>query len=94
MTYKNAARMIFCAAFLFAANAQAQEFHGYPCTQDCSGHEAGYAWAEDHGVADPDDCDGNSNSFVEGCRAFAEEQQQGEFEAQEEQDRDREGRWD
>jgi len=35
-------------------------FHGDECTADCSGHEAGYAWAEEHGIDDPDDCDGNS----------------------------------
>lgn len=51
----------------------AQDFHGYPCTQDCSGHEAGYEWAEDNEITDPDDCGGNSNSFMEGCEAYAEE---------------------
>jgi hypothetical protein len=49
------------------------KFHGYDCTVDCSGHEAGYQWAEDHGIDDPEDCGGNSNSFIEGCRAYAEE---------------------
>jgi hypothetical protein len=44
------------------------------CTVDCSGHEAGYAWAEDKGITDPDDCGGKSWSFIEGCRAYAEEQ--------------------
>ena len=53
--------------------AQAEEFHGYACTVDCSGHEAGYAWAEEHDITDPDDCGGNSQSFIEGCRAYAEE---------------------
>ncbi len=48
-------------------------FHGYTCTQDCSGHEAGYNWAENKGITDPDDCGGNSNSFIEGCRSYAEE---------------------
>lgn len=48
-------------------------FMGYECTQDCSGHEAGYEWAEEKGITDPDDCSGNSNSFVEGCIAYAEE---------------------
>lgn len=48
-------------------------FMGYDCTEDCSGHEAGYDWAGDNGVSDPDDCGGNSQSFVEGCRAYAEE---------------------
>lgn len=51
-------------------------FAGYPCTNDCSGHEAGYEWAEENNISDPDDCDGNSESFIEGCRAYAEEQQE------------------
>jgi hypothetical protein len=33
----------------------------------------GYRWAERHGIEDPDDCGGRSRSFVEGCRAWAEE---------------------
>ena len=49
-------------------------FAGQGCTVDCGGHEAGYAWAEEHDITDPDDCHGNSWSFVEGCRAYAEEQ--------------------
>lgn len=48
-------------------------FHGYECTDDCGGHEAGYAWAEDKGIDDPDNCGGKSQSFIEGCRAYAEE---------------------
>jgi|YNPMSStandDraft_1061717.scaffolds.fasta_scaffold23882_2 hypothetical protein len=48
-------------------------FHGYICTEDCSGHEAGYEWAEEHDITDPDDCGGNSQSFIEGCQAYAEE---------------------
>lgn len=43
------------------------------CTQDCGGHNAGYQWAEDNGITDPGDCDGNSDSFIEGCEAYAEE---------------------
>lgn len=50
------------------------EFGDYPCTDDCSGHEAGYRWAEEHGIDDPNDCDGKSNSFIEGCITYAEEQ--------------------
>ena len=49
------------------------EFKGLPCTVDCSGHEAGYDWASEKGITDPDDCGGNSNSFIEGCRSYAEE---------------------
>lgn len=48
-------------------------YEGDGCTVDCGGHEAGYAWAEEQGVDDPDSCGGNSWSFEEGCRAYAEE---------------------
>lgn len=50
------------------------QFNGYPCTVNCSGHEAGYEWAEEHGIDDSDDCDGKSESFIEGCRSYVEEQ--------------------
>lgn len=46
-----------------------------PCTDDCSGHDAGYRWAEANGIETPDDCSGNSQSFIEGCEQYAEEQQ-------------------
>ena len=59
---------------LLPAPVLAADFHGYPCTQDCSGHKAGYEWAERNGITDPGDCGGNSNSFIEGCMAWAEEQ--------------------
>lgn len=52
--------------------AVADTFKGYQCTQDCSGHKAGYAWAQRKGVTDPAQCTGKSQSFVEGCRAYAE----------------------
>lgn len=51
----------------------AQDFNGYPCTEDCSGHQAGYDWAQDNGIADPYECSGNSQSFIEGCQSYAEE---------------------
>ena len=48
-------------------------FHGYTCTDDCSGHQAGYDWAEENSITDPDDCSGNSQSFIEGCQAYTDE---------------------
>lgn len=48
-------------------------FNSYPCTEDCSGHEAGFEWAEENGIEDVDDCGGNSNSFIEGCESYVEE---------------------
>lgn len=52
-------------------------FKGNPCTVDCAGHEAGYEWAKQHDITDPDDCGGKSQSFIEGCVSYAEEQQNG-----------------
>jgi len=44
---------------------------------DCSGHEAGYKWAEEHNITDGGDCDtagenSNSPSFAEGCHAYVD----------------------
>jgi len=52
--------------------ASAGTFKGYQCTQDCSGHKAGYAWAERKGVTKREQCTGKSQSFVEGCLAWVE----------------------
>ena len=41
------------------------------CTEDCSGHDAGFEWARDQGVTDPSECSGDSQSFIEGCEAYA-----------------------
>ncbi len=46
-------------------------FHGYACGDDCSIHQSGYRWAADHAIASPAQCQGTSESFIEGCRAFA-----------------------
>lgn len=56
---------------------QPNTFAGYECTEDCSGHEAGYAWAEEQGVSDGEKCDAagdhsNSPSFAEGCHAYVD----------------------
>ncbi|MCX6793401.1 MAG: hypothetical protein NTY12_05290 [Candidatus Falkowbacteria bacterium] len=48
-------------------------FNGYECTDDCSGHEAGYDWADEKGIDDVDDCGGNSQSFIEGCESYVED---------------------
>jgi hypothetical protein len=48
-------------------------FHGNACTGDCSGHEAGWQWAEDENISTVDGCTGNSQSFIEGCIAYVED---------------------
>ena len=43
----------------------------YGCTEDCEGHEAGFEWAKDNGITDGS-CYGDSDSFNEGCQAYAD----------------------
>jgi hypothetical protein len=51
-------------------------FHGWKCGDgDCSLHQAGYAWAAQHKIVNPQDCQeksetGKSESFIEGCWAY------------------------
>ena len=40
-------------------------FHGRKCTQDCSGHAAGYSWGMRH--KGTSSCNSNSPSFTRGC---------------------------
>lgn len=69
-----------------AGNSSARDFMGYECTQDCSGHEAGYEWAEQKGITSEGDCGGNSNSFIEGCQAYVESITADSHEEQNEED--------
>lgn len=50
-----------------------ESFYGYECTEDCSGHSAGYNWAEENNVTSEYECGGNNNSFIEGCEAYVNE---------------------
>jgi len=46
-------------------------FHGYACGVDCTSHQEGYAWGSAHKISNPMDCRGTSETFIEGCRAYA-----------------------
>jgi hypothetical protein len=59
------------------ATLRNHKFDKYDCTLDCSGHKAGYEWAERKSISDAYDCDVagnhyNSLSFAEGCRAYVD----------------------
>ena len=55
-----------------AAVSPGAQFGGYPCsTPECADDKAGYRWAEQHGITDPDSCTGSSATFIEGCRVYA-----------------------
>ena len=52
----------------FITEVTGLQYKGYPCTKDCGGHMAGYAWAKYWGISDATRCPyGSSNSFWEGC---------------------------
>src|ERR1700687_2844559 len=58
-------------ALVYMARTQDRTYAGFNCTVDCSGHEAGYRWAEQNSIDDEDYCpDGDSESFHEGCIAY------------------------
>jgi len=63
-----------------------QTFGGNDCTDDCSGHKAGYDWAEQHQISDENDCSSNSQSFNEGCQTFVEDPSRGSEEDDEGED--------
>lgn len=43
------------------------------CTSNCSGHDAGYDYADENNICDTEYSDGNSDSFNEGVIAWAED---------------------
>ncbi len=46
-------------------------FGSYPCSGSCQENKAGYRWAQQNGIVDPDSCTGKTSSFIEGCRVYA-----------------------
>lgn len=77
-------KILIVSVILFASTpAISRTFGGYECTVDCSGHKAGYEWAEARGITDEARCDAivrrwpNRNSFYEGCLAYVEDPARG-----------------
>lgn len=64
--------MTLLVSLLGSTSASADTFDGYECTDDCSGHQAGYNWAEENEIDDVDSCDTPSQSFNEGCQSVVE----------------------
>jgi opacity protein-like surface antigen len=64
--------MALLVSVLGSTTISADTFDGYECTDDCSGHQAGYDWAEDNDIDDEDSCDTSSQSFNEGCQSFVQ----------------------
>lgn len=67
--------LLAIALVAVSAEARARDFGGYDCSDDCSGHAAGYRWAEAHNVTSEVGCPlrGNAVSFYEGCLVYVED---------------------
>jgi hypothetical protein len=61
------------ALALGIATASAATFDGNTCLGDCSGHQAGYDWAEQNDIDDESSCSTPSASFNQGCESYVEE---------------------
>ena len=75
---------LICALLLFLISpADARTFGGHECTMDCSGHKAGYEWAEARGIVNEAGCEAivrrwpNRISFYEGCLVYVEDPARG-----------------
>lgn len=86
-----AADAAYVASSTNASYAYSGREYSTPCTDDCSGHDAGYAWAEHNSISHPDDCGGNSQSFIDGCEDYGREQQASQIEDQDCEDSDEDG---
>jgi hypothetical protein len=64
---------------ILASDVRAREFGGYDCSDDCSGHAAGYRWAEAHSITAASDCPirGGAISFYEGCLVYVDDPYRG-----------------
>lgn len=65
--------MTLLVSVLGSTTATAATFDGYQCKGDCSGHQAGYDWAEQNGIDDRSSCNTPSASFNQGCESYVEE---------------------
>jgi hypothetical protein len=65
--------IIAMCVIAFEASTQDETYADLDCTGNCSEHEAGYKWAEQHSIDDEDYCPvGPSQSFQEGCIAYVQ----------------------
>ena len=76
---RQAAIIVGVAMLIVASEARAPEFGGCDCSDDCSGHAAGYRWAEAHNITDELNCPlrGGALSFYEGCLVYVEDPSRG-----------------
>lgn len=54
-----------------AYSQQPRYFGGYPCTHQCRDHAAGFEFARQVRLKDPNQCAGPTQSYVQGCRVYS-----------------------
>lgn len=88
---RRSAIIVGLALLVAASGAHAREFGGHDCSDDCSGHAAGYRWAEAHSITSDSDCPlrGGAISFYEGCLVYVEDPDRGADEDDDGNDIDR-----
>lgn len=52
-------------------HAEPRYFGGYPCTDRCRDHAAGFEYARQLRLKDPTQCAGPTLSYVQGCRVYS-----------------------
>lgn len=82
-TWKLIGALLGALTLLSGSSATARTFGDYECTDDCSGHKAGYEWAEARNITNEARCEAilrrwpNRNSFYEGCLVYVEDPTRG-----------------
>lgn len=82
-TFLSATTSIVIIYAFCVQQSAARTFGDNECTVDCSGHKAGYEWAEAQEITDPVKCANilrrwpNRTSFYEGCVTYTEDPSRG-----------------
>ena len=83
MYVKSLRLKLLFSLLLLSSSMEAREFGGYECTVDCSGHKAGYEWAEARGITRESQCEAffrrnpRRQSFYEGCLVYVDDPDRG-----------------
>jgi hypothetical protein len=62
--------VITCA---MAGRVGAVPVYNPQCSEGCPTFDEGYEWARANGIASEFECDGRSLTFIEGCRAYVDD---------------------
>jgi hypothetical protein len=57
----------------FVGQAGAVPVYSPQCSEGCPAFDEGYQWAQGNGIASEFECDGRPLSFIDGCRAYVDD---------------------